>query len=292
MDFGPMRVVSSSLSIKANPEGAISSDPKSLRPQPLILARAIRKSFGQRRVLAGIDLDVPAGSITGLVGPNGVGKTTLLRIVAGITEPDAGTILVCGEDISRGPDRIRHKVGFVPEEPLLMDYLTAHEALMLVGSLHNMPANTLREAVRELLYLWDLSRQEHQLLRTFSHGMKQKVLVLMALLPSPPVLLLDEPLAGLDLYSSLVLKELLRLQSAAGRAVLTSSHVLSLVEDVCDTIMILDRAEIVFRGPILAAKGSASNLEAFVLRQVRDMVDPRATALQLQRTLAAVAPAE
>jgi len=278
--------------MKANPGGVVSSDPKSLRSQPLIFARAIRKNFGQKRVLAGVDLDVPAGSITGLVGPNGVGKTTLLRIVAGITEPDAGTVLVCGEDVSRGPDRTRHKVGFVPEEPLLTDYLTAHEVLMLVGSLHNMPAHTVRGAIRELLSLWNLSRQEHQLLRTFSHGMKQKVLVLMALLPSPPVLLLDEPLAGLDLYSSLVLKEILRLQSAAGKAILTSSHVLSLVEDVCDTIMILDRAEIVFRGPVLEAKASTSNLEAFVLRQVRDMVDPRETALQMHRTLAAVAPAE
>ena len=163
---------------------------------------------------------------------------------------------------------------------------------MLSGTLHHGSVQSLRHSVSEILSLWDLSRQEHQLIRTLSHGMKQKVLISMALLRGHPILLLDEPLTGLDLYSCAVLKELIRLQSRMRRSILASSHDLSLVEDVCSTVLILHRGEIAFQGPISSIQKSGDDLETFVLRRVSDATSPSEKAARIQEALDAFRPGE
>lgn len=253
----------------------------------IVRARSIHKKFGAKTVFSGVSVAVGPGTIAGLVGPNGVGKTTLLRILSGLIEADAGTIVLNGVDLATNPDRARKQIGFVPDEPSLMEYLTAHELLMLAGSFHGLPKQQLRSHIRELLTLWDLARYEHELIRTFSHGMKQKLWITVALIPSPPILLLDEPLSGLDVYSCAVFKELLKLQASSGKAIIVSSHVLSLIEEICLRVIILARGSVAFDGAV-ADVLSVSKMEDAVLQLSLDSPDAGRVASELHQVFASI----
>ncbi len=231
-----------------------------------IRVRGLAKRFGETVALGGLDLDVWPGEIFGYVGPNGAGKTTTIRILCGMLDDFEGEVAVCGHDARRDPLAVKRVVGYVPETAALYDELTANEFLRFVAALHDLDDDDARGRSATLLDCFGLAEEADDRLGTFSKGMRQKVLLSAALLHDPEVLVLDEPLSGLDAHAVVVVKEVLTRLAAAGRTVFYSSHVLDVVERVCSRIALVDRGRIVATGSFdeLQAAARAGSLERVV----------------------------
>jgi ABC-2 type transport system ATP-binding protein len=231
-------------------------------------------SYGPMAALRDLNLDVDSGEILGLLGPNGAGKSTTVKILTGLLRPSAGRALVAGFDIVDQPLEAKQRLGYVPEQPVLYESLTAAEFLDVVSALHHLDPAAARQRGDELLALLGLGDARHLRLNAFSKGMKQKVVLAAALIHRPDVLILDEPLDGLDANSARVVKELLRSLAAQGRTVLFCSHILEVVERVCTRIVIIDKGREIASGTprdIAAATSSNTLDEAFArLTGVRD----------------------
>lgn len=252
--------------------------------QPTVIMHAVSKRFGLHPVLKCIDLALRPGSLTGLVGPNGVGKTTLMRLMAGLIGPDHGSVTICGREANCATGDCDGFVGFVPENPSLLEHLTPHELIALKGTLIGVGRNQLKTAIPNILAAWDLSRHEHTWVKGLSHGMKQKLTILLALLGTPDVLLLDEPFVGLDIVSASVLKAVLKLQASAGMTVLISSHALPLIGDICQRMVILSGGTAVYDGPARPPE-DGSRLDDFVLSHFGALNDPFTVAQKIITTL-------
>ncbi len=200
-------------------------------------------TYGAVQALLPLSLSVPRGQICGYVGPNGAGKSTTVRILAGLQEPTEGSAHLFGQ--RAGSLEARRLLGYVPESGAVYGALTVSEHLRLVGDLHDLPETLLESRVGHLLERFGLGAEAHRALAELSKGMRQKVLLAAALLPEPPVLLLDEPLSGLDANAAAEVKDLLRDRAAAGGTVLFASHILEVVESLCDRVVILHRGAIV-----------------------------------------------
>ena len=240
----------------------------------MIVTEQLSHSYGATRALSGLNLRVERGEVLGLLGPNGAGKSTTVKILTGLLRPDAGRAAIAGFDIVQQPLEAKQRLGYVPEQPVLYEALTAAEFLEVVSALHHLePARAARRR-DELLDLLGLGEVRHQRLGALSKGMKQKVVLTAALLHGPEVLILDEPLDGLDANSARVVKELLRSLAAQGRSILFCSHMLEVVERVCSRIVILAKGEQIASGTpaeIAASVGAQSLDEAFAaLTGVRD----------------------
>jgi ABC-2 type transport system ATP-binding protein len=186
----------------------------------------VRKAYGRTVALNGVSLSVKGGEIYGLLGPNGAGKTTLLKIVVGLLRPDAGSVTVCGFDIQRDRRRALACTGYVPENPVGFDYLTVREFLEFVGALRGLPRERVEESIEKYLDLFGIRDKEHEFMGRLSHGTVQKVLVSAAFMHEPRVLVLDEPISGMDPESQRAFKDEVRRMAASGAAVLISSHML------------------------------------------------------------------
>ena len=215
---------------------------------PVIVTQKLTKSFGDKQVLEGIDLSVSAGQVLGYIGPNGAGKTTTVKILVGMLGDFGGSARVCGFHVAREPLEVKRRIGYVPEAGALYEALTPMEFLSLVGRLFDMPAPQLEEKSLELLRIFGLANERDQRMTTFSKGMKQKVLIIAGLIHNPAVIFLDEPLAGLDANSTVIVKELIAKLASAGRTVFYCSHMMDIVERVCDRIVIVDEGRIVADG--------------------------------------------
>jgi ABC-2 type transport system ATP-binding protein len=216
----------------------------------MIRIERLRKSYGSTLAVADLDLEVECGQILGFIGPNGAGKSTTLKVLTGLIPADSGSASVCGFDVATHPLEAKRRLGYVPESPKLYETLTADAFLDVIGALHHLDDAVSRRRREELLDLFGLGDARHQFLRTFSKGMKQKVVIAAALMHRPDVLVLDEPLDGVDANTALVVRSLLRQLAADGRTVLFSSHVLELVERICTRICILDDGRKVAEGTI------------------------------------------
>jgi len=240
----------------------------------MIRTEQLTHAYGETLALDRLDLDVRPGEVLGLLGPNGAGKSTTVKILTGLIQPSAGRALVAGFDIVQQPIEAKQRLGYVPEQPVLYETLTAAEFLEVISALHHLEPSLARQRSEELLTLLGLGGAQHQRLTTFSKGMKQKVVLAAALLHRPDVLILDEPLDGLDANSARVVKELLRSLSQQGRTILFCSHILEVVERVCTRIVILDKGRLIAEGTPaeIAAGASVATLdEAFAaLTGVRD----------------------
>jgi ABC-2 type transport system ATP-binding protein len=240
----------------------------------LIRTEQLSHSYGATVALQSLALDVGAGEILGLLGPNGAGKSTTVKILTGLVRPTAGRALVAGFDIVREPLQAKQRLGYVPEQPALYETLSASEFLDVVSALHHLEPALARQRRDELLELLGLGEARHQRLNAFSKGMKQKVVLAAALIHRPDVLILDEPLDGLDANSARVVKELLRSLASQGRTVLFCSHILEVVERVCTRIVIIDKGRQIAAGTpfeIATRTASISLDEAFAkLTGVRD----------------------
>jgi len=201
--------------------------------------------YSRRPVLRDVSFKVAPGEIVAYLGANGAGKTTTMKVVTGLREPDYGRVLFAGRDVALDPLGYRRRLGYVPETAEVYPFLSGREYLLLAGRLRALPEDDLARRVDELLELLGLGPDRHKALDSYSKGMRQKVLIGTALLHDPEVLVLDEPLSGLDVASVLVMKALLRELAARGRAILYSTHHLEVAEKLCERVLILHEGRVV-----------------------------------------------
>ncbi|MBI4877166.1 MAG: ABC transporter ATP-binding protein [Acidobacteria bacterium] len=211
----------------------------------MLEVRHLTKCYSGIPVVNGVSFVIRPGEILGYLGPNGAGKSTTVKMLIGLLEPAAGQILFHGQDTRDNLKAFQRRIGYVPEEPHLYLHLSGREYLQLAGRLRGLPRRVLEPKMDELLRLVGLWEDRHSALAGYSKGMRQKILLLAALLHDPELLLLDEPFSGLDVNAALVLRSLLRSLAARRKMVLYSSHVLEVVEKVCDTVLILRQGRVV-----------------------------------------------
>src|SRR6201986_4756244 len=240
--------------------------------EPAIVVTGLRKSFGDKEAVAGVDLEIAAGSLAGLVGPNGAGKTTSLSMMTGLLRPDSGRILIDGLNVWADPPAAKAIIGVVPAEARLFERLSGEELLEYSGRLHGLAAGEARERAGQLLTVLDLAEDARRLVADYSTGMRKKVMLGCALIHNPAVLFLDEPLEGVDPVSADVIRRLLTRFVGSGSTVLFSSHVMELVEQVCDHVSIIDQGHIGATGTTDQVRGGKTLQQAFI-----DLVGARAT---------------
>ncbi len=233
-------------------------------PTPAISLRDLTKSYGATEALRGVTLDVQRGEVFGYVGPNGAGKTTTIKIVTGLVRPGGGSVEVAGFDVLKSPLEVKARVGYVPESGALYEKFSAEEYLTLVGRLYGLGEARVRERVGHWLSVFGLEAHKQAPLGSLSKGQKQRVCWLSALLHDPEVLVLDEPLNGLDVESVARAKELMAALAADGRTVFYSSHLIDIVARVCTRVAVLHRGQILAHG---APADVAAALRAETLEQ-------------------------
>ncbi|MFC0864907.1 ABC transporter ATP-binding protein [Sphaerimonospora cavernae] len=229
-----------------------------------VRTRGLLKRFGQQVAVSGIDLVVPRGSFTGLVGPNGAGKTTTLSMITGLLRPDGGLIEIDGHNVWADPVSVKSRIGVLPEGLRLFERLSGRELLLYNGQLRGIPLDEVGRRADELLRVMDLVDAQDKLVVDYSTGMRKKIGLAAALLHNPSVLFLDEPFEGVDPVSANTLTEVLRRFTASGSTVVFSSHVMDLVERLCDWVSVMDRGRIVAQGPLDDVRGERTLNEAFL----------------------------
>src|SRR5580700_10417949 len=240
--------------------------------EPAIVVRGLRKSFGTKEAVAGIDLEIAAGSFSGLIGPNGAGKTTSLSMMTGLLRPDAGQVLINGLDAWADPVAAKAIIGVVTADARLFERLSGAEMLEYAGRLRGMPADEARSRAAQLLDVLDLTADSKRLVADYSTGMRKKAMLGCALIHNPAVLFLDEPLEGVDPVSADVIRRLLSRFVGTGSTVLFSSHVMELVEQICDHVSIIDKGRIVATGTTDEVRHGKTLQQAFI-----DLVGGRAS---------------
>jgi ABC-2 type transport system ATP-binding protein len=211
------------------------------------------KTYGQFTAVNGVSLDVQPGEIHGFLGPNGAGKTTTLRMIAGLLKPTSGRIEVNGHDLGRDPEAAKASLGFIPDRPYIYEKLTAGEFLRFHGGLFGLNGHAdhpIGHRVREMLELFELGRWENELVESFSHGMKQRLVMSAAFLHRPRAVVVDEPMVGLDPRGARLIKDVFRKMSEHGVAILMSTHTLEVAEEMCDRISIILKGRIIARGTV------------------------------------------
>jgi ABC-2 type transport system ATP-binding protein len=232
--------------------------------EPAIEVRGLRKSFGEKEAVAGIDLNITVGSLAGLVGPNGAGKTTSLSMMTGLLRPDAGQVVIKGLDVWADAVAAKAAIGVVPAEARLFERLSGEETLEYAGRLRGLPAAEARSRAAQLLDVLDLTADAKRLVADYSTGMRKKTMLGCALIHNPSVLFLDEPLEGVDPISADVIRRLLIRLVESGSTVLFSSHVMELVEQICDHVSVIDKGKIVATGTTDQVRGGKTLQQAFV----------------------------
>ena len=217
--------------------------------------QGLARSYGDFRAVEGLDFRVAPGEVLGLVGPNGAGKTTTLRCLAGILPPTAGTVRICGKDVQREAVEAKRALAYLPDEPRLFEYLTVWEHLNFTARLYQV--TDWEAAGRELLETLELSGKESALPGELSRGMKQKLSIACGFLHKPALVLLDEPLTGLDPLGIRRMKEALRRRAESGAALVLSSHLLPLVEELCHRVLILAKGRQVAYGTVAEIRAQA-----------------------------------
>ncbi len=241
---------------------------------PAIVARGLHKRFGDHVAVGSLDLDVPTGSFCGLVGPNGSGKTTTLRMIAGLLRPDAGQVWVGGHDTWVDTISVRRVIGVVPAPLNLFDRLTARELLRHLGRLRGLDPVEVDRRSEQLLSVMDLLDAADEQIGGYSHGMRKKTAIASALLHRPAVLLLDEPFEGVDPGSAVAVRSMLDRYRAAGGTVVFSSHAMDLVDRMCDFVAVMARGGLLAAGPIEQLRGPGRLEDAFISMIGAPDVDP------------------
>ena len=214
----------------------------------MIELAALTKKFGNFTAVDAIDLAVPDGELFGFLGPNGAGKTTTLRMIAGILKPTAGTVRIGGIDIAADPIGAKSKLGFIPDRPFIYEKLTGAEFLRFVAGLYGQEGPAVEHRARELMALFDLEEWRDELVESYSHGMRQKLIVSSAFVHRPPVIVVDEPHVGLDPKSIKILRDLFKEYVRRGHTIMMSTHTLEAAEMLCDRIAIIHAGRIVACG--------------------------------------------
>jgi ABC-2 type transport system ATP-binding protein len=221
-----------------------------LRVRTMIAIEKLVKEFGPFTAVDGVSLEVRPGEIHGFLGPNGAGKTTTLKMIAGLLKPTAGRVVVNGHDMAAEPEAAKTSLGFIPDRPFIYEKLTAGEFLRFHGGLYGVDDEGIGRRVREMLEVFELARWEDELVESFSHGMKQRVVMCAAFLHRPRAVVVDEPMVGLDPRGARLIKDVFRAMSARGVAILMSTHTLEVAEEMCDRISIILKGRIIATGTV------------------------------------------
>jgi ABC-2 type transport system ATP-binding protein len=219
-------------------------------PIQMISVQHLVKRYGRFTAVDDVSLEVGPGEIQGFLGPNGAGKTTTIRMIAGLLKPTSGRIVVNGHDLATEPEAAKATLGFIPDRPFIYEKLTAGEFLRFHAGLYQIDDDVVPGRVREMLELFELSRWEHELVESFSHGMKQRLVMCAAFMHRPRAVVVDEPMVGLDPRGARLIKQVFRAMSARGVAILMSTHTLEVAEEMCDRISIILRGQIIARGTV------------------------------------------
>ena len=216
----------------------------------MIAVENLVKRYGAFTAVDGITLDVRSGEIHGFLGPNGAGKTTTIKMIAGLLKPTAGRVLVNGHDVQTQPEAAKSSLGFIPDRPFIYDKLTAGEFLRFHAGLFGVSGNGTATRIAEMLELFDLARWEHELIESFSHGMKQRLVMSAAFLHRPRAVVVDEPMVGLDPRGARLIKDVFRRMADHGVAILMSTHTLEVAQELCDRISIILKGRIIAQGTV------------------------------------------
>jgi ABC-2 type transport system ATP-binding protein len=214
----------------------------------VITLTGLTKRYGRFTAVDGIDLMVPKGELFGFLGPNGAGKTTTFRMIAGIILPTGGRIQIGGVDLLRQPLLAKRRLGYIPDRPFVYDKVTGAEFLRFVAALYDAQDASLERRIDELLDLFELTPWKHELTESYSHGMRQKLIIASALVHRPEVIVVDEPMVGLDPKGARLLKDLFRQFVNRGGTILMSTHTLEVAEGMCDRIAIMQGGRILAHG--------------------------------------------
>ncbi|HTY07517.1 MAG TPA: ABC transporter ATP-binding protein [Gemmatimonadales bacterium] len=216
----------------------------------MIQLDGLTKHYGSFVAVDHISLNVDKGVLYGCLGPNGAGKTTTLRMIAGILRPTGGRVLLDGDDVHRTPLVAKQKLGFIPDRPFVYDKLTGAEFLRFVAGLYGQDGDVIERRITELLEVFELSSWKDELVESYSHGMRQKLIISSALIHRPAVIVVDEPMVGLDPKAARLLKDIFRQFVNRGGTVLMSTHTLEVAEAMCDRVAIIQHGRIVAEGTV------------------------------------------
>ena len=238
---------------------------------PMLRLKGLRKQYGDFTAVKGLDLEVHPGEVFGFLGPNGAGKTTTIRMVSGVLEPTRGQVLVGGHDLHAAPEAAKQLVGYIPDRPYLYEKLSGGEFLRFVAGLWGIAGKEMEARADRLLKLFSLTDWKDELIESYSHGMRQKLLISSALLHQPKMIVVDEPMVGLDPRSAKILKDLFRTFADEGGTVFLSTHTLEVAEALCDRIAIISHGEIIASGTMdelraQSEEDGAAHLEEIFLR--------------------------
>jgi ABC-2 type transport system ATP-binding protein len=236
----------------------------------------LTKHYGKLAAVDNLNLEVRAGEIFGFLGPNGAGKTTTIRTMMGILKPTAGQVLLGSHDVIKEPERAKAISGFIPDRPFIYEKLSGGEFLTFVGSLHRMENSRLERRIDEMLQRLELTPWKDELVESYSHGMKQRLVVCAALIHEPRILVIDEPMVGMDPKGARTLKDLFRSLAANGTTVFLSTHSISVAEEICHRIGIIQKGRLIACGTMddihrqaSGANGPNGNLESVFLELTR-----------------------
>ncbi len=247
--------------------------------EPIITIRNLSKSYGEKEVLRDINLNIYPGQIIGYIGPNGAGKSTTVKILTGIITDYAGEVTIEGKPLRENVLHIKSITGYIPELAELYDLLTPREYLTFIGKLHHMTDALIEERSRRMLSSFGLADNIDQRMDSFSKGMRQKVLLTSGLLHNPRIVILDEPLSGLDANAVIMVKELLQVLKTEGKTIFYCSHMMDVVERVSDRIVLIDGGKIIADGTIseLRGEGSGSLEQIFSKLTSKENIGERAS---------------
>lgn len=227
--------------------------------EPVISIKNLEKSYGAKQVLHNINLDIYPGQVLGYIGPNGAGKSTTVKILCGLIGDFSGDVSIKGTDIKADPVKAKSLIGYVPELAELYDVLTPVEFLGFMGNLYEMDSDVCRNRIVKILTAFGLEANMHQRMESFSKGMRQKVLIASGILHNPDVIILDEPLSGLDANSVIIIKDLIGRLAKEGKTIFYCSHMMDIVEKVSDRIILINNGTIVADGTITELKQQHNN---------------------------------
>jgi len=225
----------------------------------MIAVEHLVKRYGSFTAVDGVSLRVEPGQIHGFLGPNGAGKTTSIRMIAGLLKPTAGRIIVNGHDLGLEPEAAKAALGFIPDRPFIYEKLTAGEFLRFHAGLYGMPERDIDTRITEMLDIFELGKWRNELVESFSHGMKQRLVMSAAFLHRPKAVLVDEPMVGLDPRGARLIKDVFRRMTGNGVAILMSTHTLEVAQEMCDLISIILRGKIIAHGTVAELRAQAGS---------------------------------
>jgi len=233
----------------------------------MIELKSLTKNYGDYKAVDDLNLHVKKGEIFGFIGPNGAGKTTTIKMIGGILAPSAGTVKIAGIDIQQEPEKAKGKIGFIPDRPYLYEKLTGREFLKFTADLYGVPDDVFSQKAQQNLEMFSLADWSDELIESYSHGMKQRLIMSAALLHDPEVIIVDEPMVGLDPMAIMMVKDLFQRLAHEGVTVFMSTHTLAVAEEICERIGVINRGQLIASGTTADLRREA-NATGAALEQV------------------------